>query len=200
MSTETSTLRDGSTVAVGPLGRGDEAQLLALLHSVPERDLLFVRVDISDEAVIRNWTESVGDRETVGAVARKGAEVVGFAILQRPRVAWMHHVGSMLVVTAPGLRGVGLGTILLRRAVLLAHEAGIEKIVARMVVEDRDTVRVFEKLGFRQEGLLLDHAKSADGTLHDIAYMSLAVRKHRDAIEAGGNAVDLTRRPAGRGA
>ena len=161
-----------------------------------------MRVDIGDEAVIRNWTESVGDRQTVGAVARRAGEVGGVSILQRPRVAWMHHVGSMLVVRSPpgAARHRVLGTMLVRRAVLLAHDAdGIEKIVARMVVEDRDTVRVFEKLGFRQEGLLLNHAKGSDGTLYDIAYMSLAVRQHRDAIEAGGNSVDLTRRPVDRG-
>lgn len=194
MSASTHRLREGSSVTIEPLKAGDEDDVGALLRAVPERDLLFVRVDVNDREVIKGWTHSGGDRDTAGAVARREGKLAGFALLERRRVPWSFHVGNVLTVVAPEARGLGLGTMLLRETVLLADGLGIEKIVARMVVEDRDTVRVFEKLGFRHEGLLLDHAKATDGTLYDIAYMGLAVRKHRAAIEAAGNNVDLTRR------
>ena len=194
MSTNTHRLREGSNVTIEPLKRGDERDIGALLRAVPERDLLFVRVDVNDQDVIDGWTHGSGDHDTAGAVARRSGELLGFALLERRRVPWSVHVGNVLAVVAPQARGLGLGTMLLRETVLIADRMGIEKVVARMVVEDRDTVRVFEKLGFRHEGLLLDHAKAGDGTLYDIAYMGLAVRKHRDAIEAAGNNVDLTRR------
>ena len=188
-------LRDGTDVAIEPLGSRDEDEVAALLRALPERDLLFVRVDVTDDAVLHRIFDSEhSERETIGVIARRNGTILGCTLLQRPRVAWMRHVGSILVVVQPAARGLGLGTMLVRRTVLLADDVGVEKIVARMVVEDRDTVRVFEKLGFRHEGLLIDHAKASDGTLYDIAYMGLAVRKYRDAIEAAGNNVDMTRR------
>src|SRR5579875_1460678 len=97
-------------------------------------------------------------------------------VMQRDRAPWKRHVGSVLVVVAPKARGLGLGQVLVKRTIDLARELGVEKIAARMLVEDRNTVHVFEKLGFRHEGLLLDHAKASDGTLYDIAYMGLSCK------------------------
>ncbi|MBV8152198.1 MAG: N-acetyltransferase [Candidatus Eremiobacteraeota bacterium] len=199
MSADRHCLRDGSNVAVTTLRPDDEKDVATLLRAVPERDLLFIRVDVADDAVIHGWVEQSGEQETLGAVARREGNIVGVALLQRRRVPWMKHVGSILTVVAPEVRGLGLGTMLVRHTILLADDVGVEKITARMVVEDRDTVRVFEKLGFRHEGLLLDHAKASDGTRYDIAIMGLSVRRHRDEIEAAGNHVDLTRRRTAQG-
>jgi RimJ/RimL family protein N-acetyltransferase len=186
-------LRDGSDVTIEPLQPKDERDVAELLRGIPERDLLFVGFDIRDPAVIHRWTNP-NDGDSVGSGARHGGVLTGFSVLSRDRAPWKRHVGSILTVVAAEARGSGLGTLLVRETILLADKLGLEKIVARMVVEDRDTVRVFEKLGFRHEGLLIDHAKASDGTLYDIAYMGLAVQKFRGAIEAAGNQIDLTRR------
>jgi RimJ/RimL family protein N-acetyltransferase len=181
MSVQGHRLRDATSVTVEPLGPNDGPEIAALLRALPERDLLFVGFDIHDDAVIARWTHPDDGRDAAGVVARRKHKVVGFAVLQRDRAPWKRHVGSILVVVAPGSRGLGLGTLLVHRAVQLAGELGLEKIVARMLVEDRDTVRVFEKIGFRHEGLLIDHAKASDGTLYDIAYMGLTIRNPREA-------------------
>ena len=173
-------LRDASNVAIEPLGPKDGADVANLLRALPERDLLFVGFDIHDDAVIARWTNPGKDRDAVGAMARRSGKIVGFTVLQRDRAPWKRHVGSILVVVAPDARGLGLGTMLVHRTMLLADELGLQKIVARMLVEDRDTVRVFEKLGFRHEGLLIDHARASDGTLYDIAYMGVSIRKPRE--------------------
>lgn len=146
----------------------DEPEVAAVLRALPERDLLFVGFDIHEDPVMKPGA--------VGAVARRDGKIVGFSMMLRDSAPWKRHIGSVLVVVLPDARGQGLGTQLVDRTIKLAGELGLEKIVARMLVEDRDTVRVFEKLGFRHEGLLLDHAKASDGTLYDIAYMGLRVR------------------------
>jgi len=174
-------LRDTSNVRIDPLGPADEAAVAAQLRALPERDLLFVGFDVRDDDVIHRWANPNHDRDTAGVVARRDGNVLGFAVLQRDRAPWKRHVGSVLVVVAPQARGLGLGTLLVRRAIELASELGVEKIAARMLVEDRDTVRVFEKLGFRHEGLLIDHAKASDGTLYDIAYMGLSCKPRNPA-------------------
>lgn len=175
MTVQSHRLRDTSSIEIDPIAKTDEAEVAALLRALPERDLLFVGFDVNDDAVIRRWT-TAGESDTVGAVARRNGELLGFTVLQRDRAPWKRHVGSVLVVVAPQARGLGLGTLLVQRTISLAAELGLEKIAARMLVEDRDTVRVFEKLGFRHEGLLVDHAKASDGTLYDIAYMGLTCK------------------------
>lgn len=171
MSVQGHRLRDASNVTIDPLKPQDEQEVAGLLRALPERDLLFVGFDIREDPVIKP--------DAIGAMARRDGKVVGFSLMQRDRAPWKRHIGSVLVVVLPEARGLGLGTLLVDRTIQLAGELGLEKIVARMLVEDRDTVRVFEKLGFRHEGLLIDHAKASDGTLYDIAYMGLSVRKLR---------------------
>ena len=175
MTVQSHRLRDTSDIKIDLMGADDEADVAALLRALPERDLLFVGFDVHDDEVIRRWT-SADKSEAAGAVARRDGELLGFTVLQRDPAPWKRHVGSVLVVVAPQARGLGLGTLLVRRTIALAGELGLEKIVARMVVEDRDVVHVFEKLGFRHEGLLVDHAKASDGTLYDIAYLGLTCK------------------------
>ena len=174
MNVQGQRLRDKSSVEVDSLKTSDENDVAAVMRALPERDVLFVGFDVRDEAVILPGV--------VGTVARRDGKVLGFAILRRDRAPWKRHIGSVLVVVLPQARGLGLGTLLVQTAIELAGELGLEKIVARMLVEDRDTVRVFEKLGFRHEGLLIDHAKASDGTLYDIAYMGLSLRKRREVV------------------
>jgi len=175
MSAPSQRLRDASNVTIDPLDQNDTAEVAALLRALPERDLLFVGFDINDDGVIARWTDPANKSNAIGAVARRNDKIIGFTVLQRDAAKWKRHLGSILV--SNDARGLGLGTLLVDRTIQLGGELGLERIVARMLVEDRDTVRVFEKLGFRHEGLLIDHAKASDGTLYDIAYMGLSLRK-----------------------
>jgi RimJ/RimL family protein N-acetyltransferase len=169
-------LRDGSEVSLRPYGEGDVAALGSFLRGLPQRDLLFFRQDVANEDVLQSWLHGTM-RETVATLADRDRRIVGFAYIQRYNVPWTLHVGNIVAVVDPALRNAGLGTQLLRSAIDNALVLGLEKLAARILIEDRDSVRVFEKLGFRHEGILLDHAKGQDGTLYDLAAMGLGLRE-----------------------
>ena len=191
----TTMLRDGTSVTVRRLTAGDAPNVVAFLNSMPERDLLFFRQDVSSENVIRSWASSDGQRETTATIAERDGRVIALAYVQRNAVPWLHHVADIVAIVDPAMRGQGLGTQLLRDAILNALDLKSEKIAARIAVEDRDGIRVFEKLGFRHEGVLLDHAKGSDGTLYDLAALGLNVAASRERLAAAGAQFDLTRRP-----
>ncbi|HXF32964.1 MAG TPA: GNAT family protein [Candidatus Acidoferrales bacterium] len=169
-------LKDGTDVTLRAYGGGDVTELGTFLHTLPRHDLLFFRQDVADEDVLRGWLD-VKSRETIATVALLDGKIVGFAYVQRHNVPWTWHVGNIVAVVDPKLRNAGLGTQLLRAAIDNALVLGLEKLAARILIEDRESVRVFEKLGFRHEGTLLDHAKDADGTLYDLAAMGLCLRE-----------------------
>lgn len=187
-------LRDGVEVELRPYGTADVGKLEAFLRTLPERDLLFFRQDVADELVLRTWLGDGGDRETVATVALREGRIVGFAFIQRYNVPWTRHLGNIVAVVDRSMRGVGLGTELLRDAIANGDVLKLHKLAARVVVEDRDSVRVFEKLGFRHEGILLDHAQGSDGTLYDLAAMGLNLREYRELIGREGAGSDLSRR------
>src|SRR5271154_6036847 len=110
-------MRDGSEVELRPYGPSDVSALEKFLRSLPERDLLFFRQDIADELVLRAWLGDGGDRQTVATVAVREGKIVGFAFVQRYNVPWTQHVGNIVAVVDREIRGVGLGTELLRDAI-----------------------------------------------------------------------------------
>ena len=176
----------------------DAERIGRFLRGMPERDLLFFRQNIEDDSVVESWITQTKHRSTIPMVADRDGNLVGLAYVQRRNVPWLRHVGDVVAIMLPAMRGHGLGTRLLRDTILAADELELEKIVAHIVIEDRDSVRVFEKLGFRHEGILLDHAKANDGTLYDLALMGLDIKRHRDRLAAATENTDLTRRTPNR--
>ena len=74
----------------------------------------------------------------------------------------------------------------------LALDAGIEKMMARMTLDQKGAIATFEGLGFRPEALLRDHVRDLDGDKHDLMVMSLAVEEFHRTLDAYGVPENLT--------
>ena len=70
------------------------------------------------------------------------------------------------------MRGKGLGRVLAAEVLQLAHDKGLQKLVARMAVEQKGAAQVFGRLGFRTEALLSDFVMDREGRTHDLIVMT----------------------------
>ena len=95
----------------------------------------------------------------------------------------------MAILVAPSMRGKGLGRRLTEEAFAIGLSQGLEKMVARMTLDQKSAVAVFEGLGFRPEALLRDHVKDRSGRKHDLLVLSLDVVR----FEAGASAFGMGR-------
>lgn len=164
---------NGETVHLRPMRPGDAGALLALARSLPPEDLLFLRRDVTDERVIDAWARDVADGRVVTVLAEsESGEVLGEASLYPSDVPWTRHVAEVRVITAPRVRGKGLGRILLREIMAAARAAGIEKLTAQMTVEQVAARRLFEAVGFTEEGRFRAYARDQAGAPHDLVIMT----------------------------
>jgi len=166
--------------------RSDRDALLALAHSIPEHDQLFLRRDITRPEVVDRWIDELEAGELATVLAERDGAIDGYATVQPDRDTWSPHVAELRVHVAPGQRGRGLGRILTQEAFALALSAGIEKITARMTPDQRSALRTFEGLGFRAEGLLRDYVKDRTGQMHDLLVLSHDVARFHAMLEAYG--------------
>ena len=90
------------------------------------------------------------------------------------------------MVVSTEARGSGVGRALTQETFLLALEAGVEKIVAQMTVDQQGAIAVFESLGFKAEALLRDHVKDKSGRTHDLVVLGHNVAQVRAQMEAYG--------------
>lgn len=164
----------------------DRDALLALAHSIPEYDRLFLRRDITRPEVVDRWIEELRAGHLATVLAERDGAIDGYATVQPDRDTWSPHIAELRVHVAPEQRGRGLGRILTQEAFAIALSAGIEKITARMTPDQRAALRTFEGLGFRAEGLLSDYVKDRTGRKHDLLVLSHDVERFHAMLEAYG--------------
>ncbi len=180
-------------VEIRPLSAGDERALLAFARSLPAHDLLFLPRDISEPKVLKAWIRESEGGGMMSLVAAEGDAIVGCGAIAHDPLSWSPHVGELRVLLGAGARGKGVGRRLTQRLFALAVEAGLQRIVAQMTVDQTAAIAVFEGLGFRAEAMLRGHVKDRAGKRHDIVILGHEVADVLARLEAFG-VVDATTR------
>lgn len=173
-------------VEIRPLAPGDEKALLAFARSLPPHDLLFLPRDISEPKVLKAWIRESDGGGMISLVAARGAEIVGCGAIASDPLSWSPHVGELRVLIGAQARGHGVGRALTQRLFARALEAGLQKIVAQMTVDQTAAIAVFEGLGFRAEALLRGHVRDRNGKRHDIVILGHEVADVLARLEAFG--------------
>ncbi|MCC2109123.1 MAG: GNAT family N-acetyltransferase [Hyphomicrobiales bacterium] len=173
-------------VEIRPLAASDEKALLAFARSLPPHDLLFLPRDISEPKVLKAWIRESEGGGMMSLVAAEGDTIVGCGAIAHDPLSWSPHVGELRVLLGPAARGKGVGRRLTQRLFALALEAGLQRIVAQMTVDQTAAISVFEGLGFRAEAMLRGHVKDRAGKRHDIVILGHEVADVLARLEAFG--------------
>lgn len=164
-------------VQLRPMTGVDGPALRSLFMSLPPKDLLFLRRDVTDPYVIDEWARDVADGRMVTILAEVTPAggvpiVVGEASLRRSEVPWTSHVGEVRVVVSRSHRKRGLGHTLMSEVLRAAADAGLEKVTAEMTSEQTGARRLVESLGFKQEGYYPGYVCDQTGRPHDLIVMT----------------------------
>lgn len=168
----------GRNVLLRLLAAGDCKQMVAFARALPADDLLFLRRDITQPAVVDAWIQETVEGDLVTIVAWEDDTVIGYANFERGSVRWTRHVAELRVAVAESARGIRLGRLLLELAFEMALEAGATKLIARMTPDQTGAQSLFRGLGFEQEAVLRDHAADANGQTHDLLVLTYHTRLH----------------------
>ena len=177
---------NGTAVEFRHMAPSDEAAVLDFARKLPVHDLLFLPRDISEPKVLSAWIKEIERGSIISLLAIKSGQVVGCGTVVRDPYSWSPHVGEIRMVVSTDARGSGVGRALTQETFALALEAGVEKIVAQMTVDQQGAIAVFESLGFKAEALLRDHVKDKSGRAHDLVVLGHNVAQVRAQMEAYG--------------
>jgi len=167
----TTTVKD-KPITIRMLEPADGGELLAFACSFPERDLLFLSIDITRPEVVEGWMKHVAAGQTFTVIAEAGGRMIGHGTLYLSELTWTRHMGEIQLLISPDSRGLGLGHLLANEVFSLAQSLGLQKIIARMAADQRGALQVFERMGFKAEALLADFVMDRDGRTHDLIVMS----------------------------
>jgi L-amino acid N-acyltransferase YncA len=181
---KTIALANGKRIALRLMQRGDEDLVLRFARSLPPDDLLFLRTDITDPAIVGDWVHNIERGSTVTLLADIDGAVAGYASVHLSEARWTRRVGEIRIQVAASLRRTGLGRRLAQEVFDVARARGLKKITAMMTPDQAGARAVFEKLGFHVEALLADWVEDRLGRPRDMLIMSHDVAGFSDQVTA----------------
>jgi len=174
------------TIELSLLTADDQAEVLKFAEALPVHDLMFLSRDIQEPKVLEAWVRSIESGEIVSVVARRNGEVVGTTAVVTDPLSWSPHVGELRVLVSTEARQIGLGRKLIEESFLVGLDLGLEKLTARMTLDQDSAIAVFEEMGFRTEAHFKDHVQNREGKKHDLLILSHDVSRLGAQLEAYG--------------
>lgn len=172
---QTLTLNNGTAIELRVLTDADRSAILGFAKALPEEDLLFLSMDLTEPEVVDRWLNASASGRSVTLCAFAGDQLVGYGTVHREAAPWMQRVGEIRVNVAPHLRSAGLGRVIISRIFDIAQGMSLKKLLARMTIEQTGARAVFRKLGFTAEALLADFVEDRKGQSHDLVMMTYDV-------------------------
>jgi L-amino acid N-acyltransferase YncA len=166
------TVVDGTKITLRLMTADDKDAMLEFARSLPEDDLLFLAIDITDAGAVKNWVRNVEAGRLHTILVEINGKLVGHGSLIHEEQVWTRHLGGIILLLAPQARGKGLGNILASELFARARELKLTKLMARMASEQKGAIQVFERLGFKMEALLADCVIDRNDKTHDLIIMS----------------------------
>jgi len=177
-------LRDGHNAVIRVMEPGDLDKIIDFARNLPVDDLLFLRTDITDRAVVQSWVDNIRGGHTITLLAEVDGELAAYASVHLEQARWTRRVGEIRVQVGARFRGVGLGRHLASEIFRLGQMRGLKKMAAMMTPDQAGARAAFEKLGFQVEALLQDWVVDRDGRPRDLLIMSHDLEGLSDHVSA----------------
>ncbi len=177
-------LGDGTAVTIRMMEPSDQEKMLAFASKLPEGDLLFLRTDITDRQVVKQWAENIKLGHTITLLAEINGEIAAYASVHLEQARWTRRVGEIRVNAARDYRGRGLGRLLTAEIFEFAKSLGLKKLTAMMTPDQSAARAAFERLGFRVEAVLADYVEDRSGRVRDMLILTHDLAGFSDQVVA----------------
>jgi RimJ/RimL family protein N-acetyltransferase len=176
------TLPNGPRIEIRPMISADRDAVLGFARALPQEDLLFLRVDLTEPAVVDEWIRNAAAGNSITLLACDEAGLIGYATVHRTPAPWTRRVGEIRVNVSPQYRGRGLGRVLAAQIFDVARSLGLAKLVANMTSDQHGAQSAFRRLGFVPEAVLADYVEDRKGRLRDLVIMTYDIVGHSDRV------------------
>lgn len=163
---------DASSVSFRLMTPDDRDLLLEFAQSLPESDLIYLRMDITQPEIIDEWIENLQAGRTITVFAEEDGRVIGYGSLHMNRLMWTRHIGEIRILVDARARGGGVGRSLASQLSDMAKDEDLYRVVAQIPADQPRVRNMFEELGFEPQAILPDWLKDRHNRPHDLVIMS----------------------------
>lgn len=151
----------------------DRKRILEFTQSLSKDDMMFLRIDISDPAIVDQWIKNIESGDTLSLLLSDSQKkILGYCTLHIDSKLWTSHIGEMRFFVAKPYRGIGLSSKMVTEIFQIARSQHLERLTVNIAREQPHVQTMLVRLGFKVEALLTDWLKDRDGVTHDLIVMS----------------------------
>jgi ribosomal protein S18 acetylase RimI-like enzyme len=148
---------------IAPFHPDDEDQLFHAFAAVVEEGTGYPEAP----PITRDEFRAVWLEPTVSVrVARVGERLAGAYYLKANFPGRAAHIANAGYIVVPETRGAGIGEALVRHSFGEARRCGFDALMFNLVFESNPASRLYERLGFRQIGLIPDAVDGEDARIY----------------------------------
>jgi L-amino acid N-acyltransferase YncA len=174
---KTETLKDGTKVTIKNLTIDDLDRLMSFYRTLPEEDLKYLRVDVTNRNIVKQRIEFADAGDIFRIIALKGDSIIADGALELTTEERSRHQGELRVIVAEEFRRKGVGMIIMRELYFLAIEKKVEKVVAKMMKPQVAARNICKTLGFHEELVIPDDVKDQTGKSQDLVIMTCNIQE-----------------------
>ena len=163
-------LKNGRALTLG-IYRPEDKEALVSMYASMSPEAVKWGLPPYDRARIEYWTSDLTNNITL--LARLHERVVGHLRLFTIPFARRKGIGELLIYIHQDFQNLGLGTLMMRKAIELAKERGFHRIGLTVVADNEPAIKVYEKVGFKKEGVARETFYGDDHRYHDEVEMGL---------------------------
>lgn len=155
----------------------DAAELLTVSRKIGEETEFLVMdekgIHLPEELLAIQLADLYESDTNVLFLAFLGDQIVGQASLKSASEKRIAHIAELGVSILQAYWGLGLGTILMEELLEWAEASGkIFRVELTVQAQNTRAIALYEKFGFKQEGILERGARGNDGRFLDVVLMS----------------------------
>jgi ribosomal protein S18 acetylase RimI-like enzyme len=177
--------KSGLGCVMRPLEVADEKAFSDFFLAMPGQELMFLKHQVTDRAVIHEWCAKIDLGRNFPMLAITDGKIVGACTLHQQLGGWRRHIGRVSVHVHPGYRGRGLAQALVKEVVEIARQCGLEKLEAEFIGKQGGAIKMFDLLGFTQLTRLPEYVKDMQAISHDYVLMGLELLTDEEYASAG---------------
>lgn len=159
----------------------DADAIVNIMNAVMAEDVYMVTTSSEFNSTPEELRQKIDDvlkneRETL-IVAELNGQVVGYIEFFSQARQRMFHVGSVGMMIVKSCRGIGLGKMLMKELLAwAAHNPLIEKVSLGVFSTNKRAIKLYESLGFHEEGRKIKEFKMKENEYIDDILMYKCVR------------------------
>tara|TARA_B100002003_G_C13999883_1_gene482751 strand:- start:324 stop:929 length:606 start_codon:yes stop_codon:yes gene_type:complete len=190
MNKKTYRLTNEEKVTVRDLNHNDVLQSQKFFQAISESERKYFRSDVLDIKHLQERCLESEKGKIIRRIALISDAIVGDASLEIETDFWKSGSAFLRLVIDPMHIGTGVQYVLAKDMYDIAHDQHLEKIIAKFMRPQKDLMDIYQKLGFRVEGVLPDYVHDQEGKEQDMVVMQASLDEMRKAQQFIGDWLD----------